>query len=98
MVSTHGSVEWRNRILQEYERLAGAKVEQIEWFEVLACVWRLRTVTVSLSEGAEKLGMRPDAVGMMKQQMGAIQQVYALLLERTGVRAAEVERLLAAFA
>jgi aminoglycoside phosphotransferase (APT) family kinase protein len=97
LVRTHGSVEWRDHILQEYERLVGAKVQQIEWFEAFACVRRLRAVTVSLSEGAEKLGMRPDAVTMMKQQLGAIKQVYELLLERTGIRVAEVERLFASF-
>jgi aminoglycoside phosphotransferase (APT) family kinase protein len=97
LMSTHGSVAWRDAILQEYERLIGAKVEQIEWFETFACLRRLRVVAVSLSEGAEKLGLRPDAVTMMQQQMGAIQQVYTLLLERTGIRIAEVERLFAAF-
>src|SRR5215813_11401432 len=95
---TYVSVEWRHRILQEYERLVGAKVEQIEWFETFACMRRLRMVTVALSEGAEKLGMRPDAVAMMQQQMRAIQLVYELLRERTGIRVAEVERLLASCA
>lgn len=97
LTGTHGSVEWRDSILQEYEHLVGARVEQLEWFETFACLRRLRVVTVSLSEGAEKLGLRPDAVTMMQQQMGAIQQVYALLLERTGIRVAEVERLFAAW-
>ena len=72
-------------------------MQQIEWFETFACVRRLCAVTVSLSEGAKMLGMRPDAVTMMKQQMGAIKQVYELLLERTGIRVAEVERLFASF-
>jgi len=53
--------------------------------------------TNPLSEGVEKLGLRPDAMPMMQQQMGAIQQVYALLLERTGIGVTEVERLFAAF-
>jgi aminoglycoside phosphotransferase (APT) family kinase protein len=95
LVRTHGSMAWRDHILQEYERLVGARVQQIEWFETCACVRRLRAVTVSLSEGAEKLGMRPDAGTMMQQQIGAIKQVYELLLERTGIRVAEVERLFA---
>ena len=85
--------EWRNGILYEYERLAGAKVEQIELFEVCACGRRLFDISVSLAEGAEKLGMRPGAVAMMKQQMGAAQRVYDLLVERTGIRITELERL-----
>ena len=94
-VRIYGSVERRDYCLREYERLAGAKVQQIEWFETLACLWRLRTVTVSLSKGPEKLGWRPDAAGTIKQQMGAIKQVYDLLLQRTDTRVSEVERLFA---
>lgn len=95
LANSYLGVEWRNRILQEYERLTGAKVKQIEYFEVFACGRRLFSVMVSLSEGAEKLGMRPEAVTMMKQQMGAVKRVYGLLLERTGIRMVDVERLFA---
>jgi aminoglycoside phosphotransferase (APT) family kinase protein len=97
LVSTRGSVAWRDAILQEYERLVGATVEQLEWFETLARLRRLRVLTVALSAGAEQLGLRPDAGTRMQQQMGAMHQVYALLVERTGMRVAEVERLFAAF-
>lgn len=95
LVSTHEDTKWRDLVLQEYERLVGTKVEQIEYFDVAACARRLLSVVISLSEGPEKLGMRPEAVAMMKQQMGAIEGVYDLLLERTGIRVAEVERLFA---
>ena len=95
LISSYEGVEWREHILREYERLAGAEVEQIEYFDVAACFKRLGSVAVSLSYGAEKLGMRPGAEGVMKQEMRAIKRVYDLLLERTGIRVAEVERLLA---
>jgi aminoglycoside phosphotransferase (APT) family kinase protein len=51
-MSPHGRMEWRNHLLQAYERLRRAKVQQIEWFETFACVRRLRMVIVSLSAGA----------------------------------------------
>jgi len=41
--------------------------------------------------------MRPEVVVMMKQQIGAIERVYDLLRERTGIRVGEVERLFASF-
>ena len=97
LMGSNESVEWREFILREYERLAGAQVEQLEYFDVAACTKRLASVYFSLSLGPEKLGMRPDAVAMMKQHMEAHQKVYDLLLERTGIRIAEVERLLASF-
>lgn len=94
LVSSYEGAEWRNRILEEYERLAGARVEQMEWFEVCACGKRVFSVAISLLAGAEKLGMRPGAVEMMRQQMWALGRVYDLLVERTGIRMEEVERLL----
>jgi aminoglycoside phosphotransferase (APT) family kinase protein len=97
LVGTHEDEEWRDLVLQEYERLAGIRVEQIAYFDVAACARRLFSVVVSLSEGPEKLGMRPGAVSMMKQQMGSIKRVYDLLQERAGIRVSEVDRLLAQF-
>jgi len=95
LVSSYQGLEWRERILREYERLAGAPVEQIEYFDVAACFKRLGSVALSLSYGPEKLGMRPEAQADMRQQMGSIKRVYDLLLERTGIKVVEVERLLA---
>jgi aminoglycoside phosphotransferase (APT) family kinase protein len=84
---------WRDRILREYERLVGGSVEQVGFFEVFACVRRLFDVTVSLSVGAEKLGMRPGAVENMRQQMDALAKVYELLVNLTGIRIEELERM-----
>jgi aminoglycoside phosphotransferase (APT) family kinase protein len=97
LVSSYEGLEWRERILREYERLAGGRVEQIEYFEVSACAKRVASVAVSLLYGPEKLGMRPEAATVMKQQMRSIKAVYELLLERTGIRVAEVERMLESF-
>lgn len=98
LVSTYEAVEWRDLILQEYERLAGVEVEQLAYFDVAACARRLLSVVISLSEGPEKLGMRPAAAVMMKQQMGAIKRVYDLLLERTGIEVPEIDQLIASVA
>ena len=87
--------QWRDRILAEYERLAGAPIQELEWFEVAACGKRLFSVVVSLAAGPEALGMRPEAVELMRQQFGALRNVYQLFMIRTGLRLREVERLLA---
>jgi hypothetical protein len=93
LMSTYGSPESRLLVLGEYERIAGHKVEQIEYFEVAACLRRLFSIVVSLSSGADKLGMRPGAEAMMAD--GAhIGRVYARLRERTGIEVPEAEELL----
>ena len=71
---------WRDRILAEYERLAGAPIEELEWFEVAACGKRLFSVIVSLAAGPEALGMRPEAVELMRKQFGALRNVYQLFM------------------
>lgn len=93
-MKTRISVAQRDFILNEYERLAGAKVQNIGWFEILACLRRLRTVTILLSGGSEKLGMHPEAATLATQGMGAFKRAYAFLQHRTGVKVAEFESLL----
>ena len=95
VVGTQEIPEWRGRILREYERLAGARVGEMVYFDVAACFKRLGSVVLSLSEGPEKLGMRPGAEAMMRKRMDAIKRVYELLLERTGIRVPVVEEMLA---
>ena len=97
LVYAYAGAELRNRILQDYERLAGAQVEKIAPFEVFDCLRRLLDLTVSLQQGAGRRGMRPEALQMMKQDAAAHKRVYDLMLARTGLLLPEVERLLASF-
>jgi len=95
LINSYRGSEWRERILREYERLAEAPVQQIEYFEAAACFKRLGSVVVSLLHGPEKMGMRPEAQARIRQDMEASKRVYDLLLERTDIRLPEVEGLLA---
>jgi len=63
-----GSVEgedWRARTLAEYERLLGRPAEDLSFFEVAAGLKRLYSFYISVTVGAEKLGMRPGAEKVM---------------------------------
>ena len=84
----------RDLVLNEYRKQSGNSVDFIEYFEVFSCVNRLISVYSSLIAGPEPLGMRPEAVEMMKQQMGALGRVYSTLLELTGTEIPEIERML----
>jgi hypothetical protein len=77
-----------------YERTEGNKVENIEYFEVVAATRRLGSIYLSLGEGAEKLGMRPEAASIMRQQATHIKAVVKVLSERTGIRISIFDELL----
>lgn len=94
LVNAYSGQELRNTILKEYEKQMASQVEEIETFEVFACTRRLFDVFVSLSEGAQRLGMRPEAVKAMKQHMYAVERVYQLLVSRTGIVLKDVEELI----
>ncbi len=87
----------RERILQTYEAMSGQPVRNIEPFEVIACAKRLASVTISLSAGAQALGMRTGAEEMMRHHLPALSHVYERLQAMTGLRVPEVEAALARF-
>jgi aminoglycoside phosphotransferase (APT) family kinase protein len=84
LISTYSHPEARDYILRTYEEIAGNKVEDIEYFEVIAAARRLFSIYLSLSMGPEKLGMRPEAAEMMKQG-DHIKSVIKFLHDRTGI-------------
>lgn len=94
--STYDAPKMRERILHAYERIAGCPMEDMEFFDVAACLRRLSDISGSLGQGAERLGMRPGAETLMRDAPH-IQRVYALLCERTGIRIARIEALLASW-
>jgi aminoglycoside phosphotransferase (APT) family kinase protein len=93
LMSSYGTPEVRDMVLGGYERAAGQRVNQIAYFDVIACLRRLFDISASLSVGADKMGMRPGAEAMMKNA-AHIENVYAFLHKRTDISIAEVEKLL----
>jgi len=82
--STYGNPGARDHILKTYEDIAGDEVEDIEYFEVFAAARRLFSISISLSLGPEKLGMRPGATEMMKRG-DHIKHVIEVLRDRSGI-------------
>ena len=98
LLGTQGYPILRDIILHLYERLASRSVEQIEFFEVIACLRRLVDISVSLSQGATRMGMKPEAAALMKQQADHIYRVYEVLQQRTGLTLPEIEQFLVTLA
>jgi len=96
LMTSYEGEQVREAILREYERQLGHPVEQLEFFDVAACLRRLASIAISIMAGAEKMGMRPGAQAKM-QQREPVQRVYNLLVDRTGIRMPVIEQLLASF-
>jgi len=94
LVGTYNNSEMRNYVLKTYEKISGIKVEDIEYFEALATFRRLGSIYISLSEGAERVGMRPEVVRTMKQQKDHIRAVIRILSDITGIAVREFNNLL----
>jgi aminoglycoside phosphotransferase (APT) family kinase protein len=95
LAQSHAGEALSRTILSEYERASGTAVVGLDYFEVFACARRLADVTVSLTQGAERMGMRPEAVALMRAQLPAVARVAQRLETLTGRRLPEVEALLA---
>jgi aminoglycoside phosphotransferase (APT) family kinase protein len=83
--------DWRDRILEGYEQHIGSGIQALEYFEAFACARRLFDVSTSLLLGAEKLGMRSDAVESMRRDITAHQRVYQLFVKRTNLNIPRLE-------
>lgn len=97
LTRAYSSKKNRDSFLNGYQTTVGHEIEEIEYFEVFSILRRLFDVSVSLDEGASELGMREDAVEMMKAQMGHIRVVYDLLGELTDITIPEVESWIDSF-
>ena len=86
LAHAYGLPGLRTQILQGYQRHSGRSVEQIEVFEAIACARRLLDLTVSLTQGAQHMGMNAQAVEAMRANMEAHRRVYRLFIERTGIQ------------
>jgi len=93
LMGSYEGDEVRQIILSEYERQAGAQIEELEFFDVYACIRRLGSVLISIRSGPEKLGMRPGSEEIMLRQLPALARVYQLMMERTGIAVPEIELL-----
>jgi len=86
LTHAHGRPGLRDQILQGYECHAGKPVEQIEVFEATACARRLLGVAVSLTHGAQRMGMNAQAAEAMRASMEAHRRVYRLFIKHTALQ------------
>src|SRR5258708_34522726 len=83
----------RDVMLKEYERLQGSQVEDFPFFEAIAATKRLASIYLSVTAGAESLGMRPGAEAGMLENPRHLLAARALLHESHGPRIPGIQSL-----
>jgi aminoglycoside phosphotransferase (APT) family kinase protein len=86
LAQAYGWPEARDQILNGYQRHAGKQVEQIEVFEAIECARRLLDLTVSLTHGAQRVGMNEQVTEKIRTSMEAHRRVHRLFIDRTGLQ------------
>lgn len=86
----YGGAARREIILREYERQMGGSVPGLEVFEVVAFLRRIGSAMISMQAGAEKLGMRPEAVEIMRRDRAAFERLFCRLRTLTGLGLPEI--------
>ena len=94
LAGAYTGVETRSYILNEYQRITGSQVEQLEFFDVANAIKRLGSVMISFSAGAEQMGMRSDAIDAMRRDFPSLRLVYDLMRKQSGIPIPEIERFL----
>lgn len=81
----------QQRILDRYA--AELSIDDLDYFMAAACVKRLFTLVVSLTQGPEVLGMRPGAAVEMQHQLVGAGDIYSRFTTITGHRLPSFEAL-----
>jgi aminoglycoside phosphotransferase (APT) family kinase protein len=79
LVTAFTTKEIRDAILRMYEQESGSKVEEIEYFEILAALRRFTDMLLSFRLGPSETGMRDEAIHQMKEMVYHLENVYTLV-------------------
>ncbi|MHA2031352.1 MAG: phosphotransferase family protein [Candidatus Kariarchaeaceae archaeon] len=83
--STYGPRELRNTILKEYQQIRKSTVKNIEFFEVVAALRRLRVMAIALTGKDNVVGSRPEVDAILKGDTKHVEGVIDILKDRTGI-------------
>ncbi len=90
----YGGSQKRTPLLAEYERQMRDRVPELAVFEVHAILRRLGSILLSLSQGADSLGMRPEAVEAMQRERQPVARLHQRLQSLCGIAVPAVKRFL----
>ncbi len=91
------SREFRDLILDFYETTRGTKVQNIDYFEILAIFRRTLDIITVYKIGSEVSGLRSNILSKLKKEINHIITIRELLKERTGLELPTLDEIIATF-
>jgi len=88
LYTTFGGEAYRDPILASYSKHSGRKVEDVEYFEVMAATRRIIDFATTMEGDADSVGLKPEVVEMMRASKEHYRRVHDSLMARTGIRLA----------
>lgn len=95
LYGTFGGAMFKAPLIEKYKELGGA-IESLKFFEVLGISRRIIDL-VSVMYGEGSAGLKPDVLNLMREQREHFLKVHDLLEELTGIRLAELDKILENF-
>ncbi|MFW9777587.1 MAG: phosphotransferase family protein [Candidatus Heimdallarchaeota archaeon] len=95
LIEAYRTQERRLYFKKRYAEISMKKLEHLDLFDVMACTRRLFDIVVSIEQGPDKLGMRPEALTVIIRDLDMHKRVYRLFQERSRLSIPEVEALIA---
>jgi aminoglycoside phosphotransferase (APT) family kinase protein len=78
-------------ILEGYQKAASMSLDDMDYFTIDACLRRLSDILISLSKGADSLGMREDTTTEMKAGLGLLEVMHGMVKEITDLSIDEIK-------
>jgi aminoglycoside phosphotransferase (APT) family kinase protein len=93
LMGDYGQADWRERILQGYQRQAGRRVEDLTYFNIVTDLKLLASMIISMKTGPAALGLQETAQPA-SQQAPILKRLAGRIQAATGLAIPEVEAAL----
>jgi aminoglycoside phosphotransferase (APT) family kinase protein len=95
IMSDYGQASWGKQILKAYSQASKQPVVLLDYFYVMTYLKLLSSTVISLKNGPDKLGMRPETLKSMKEQAASLRRLFERIQDLTQLNFPEVENALA---
>ena len=94
LYTTFGGEFYGDLIIEKYSELSGKRVDNLEYYEVLATTRRIIDFGKTVLGSSGESGLKPEIIEIMKESKAHFQNVHDFLTKRTGLRLKEFDQIL----